>query len=127
MKRTRKFGPEDYDLLLSMIPISTTLVTTAHILTEVSNLAAQGADGDRLEAIREVLRKHCQIVDERPAPSSEASKHVVFRKLGLTDAAIALLVENEPVTVITEDLELWVHLTKVGADVINFTHHRKLL
>ena len=62
---------------------------------------------DPLDASRAVVRDAC------------------FERLGLTDAAIAMLCERG-MLVLTGDLELYLALQARGADALNFSHIRSL-
>jgi hypothetical protein len=97
-KRTSRYTVEDFDLLGQIVEQFRTLVTTPHVLTELSNLRdLQG--------------------EERPA----------FRSgfLGLTDAAIASL-SRHSYLFLTDDLNLYLTLLERGVDAINFSYLQQL-
>ncbi len=124
-KRTRAYSADDYDLLRRAVDWFAPVVVTPHILTEVSNLAGQ-LDGRLRAQAFVVLAAVIPALDERVARSSDVVRDPLFRRLGLSDAAVAFIVRNEPrpVTVLTDDLDLYLALTAAGADAINFNHLR---
>ena len=101
------------------------LVTTPHVLTEVSNL------GDLQDKERLAFRSWLIHTIELAAEYSDESRTVVrgerrvFGRLGLTDAALASL-DRHQFLFLTDDLDLYVTLAKRGADAINFDHLRPL-
>jgi len=88
-KRTQQYTIEDFDLLEILVSRFAILVTTPHLLTELSNLATlQGTELSRLR----ILFKETA---ERMQAFYDKSRHIVydaaFNRLGLADAAIATL------------------------------------
>lgn len=122
-KRTQAYTIEDFDLLDRVMAGFKTLITTPHVLTEVSNL------GDLYGQEREVFRSWFVRTVEQSREHYEESRSVVketcFRRLGLTDAAIAAL-RSHGFLFLTDDLDLYVTLVNQGADAINFNHLRPL-
>jgi acyl-CoA synthetase (AMP-forming)/AMP-acid ligase II len=122
-KRTQIFTVEDFDLLVDIVASCGGLVTTPHILAEVSNLSGQLED-DRRSRYFAVFAKLVNQLGERSVPASTAVAHPIFRRLGLTDAAVATLVQGEPIAVLTVDFDLWAHLSAAGVAAYNFNHVR---
>jgi len=120
-KRTRQYSVQDFDLLEILISQFTTLITTPHLLTELSNLAAlQGPELSRLRTLfKETVEQTQEFYDESRRIVSDAA----FSRLGLADAAIATLCRRS-LLVLTDDLELYHALTTRGFDAINFNHIR---
>lgn len=121
-KRTKAYTPDDYDLLLRVVPLFRNILVTPNILTELSNLAGQLDKGTAIDFF-ERFADEVQTVDERYVESIEAAGHVRFPRLGLTDATIHLLAA-ERILVLTDDLRLAGTLEADGFDVINFNHLR---
>jgi hypothetical protein len=74
--------------------------------------------------LRRLMKANCAVIDEQHIRAVDAANQPVFERLGLTDAAIAALVQRMKLTVITLDLDLWIHLSKHGVDAVNFNHVR---
>lgn len=123
-KRTSSYTIEDYILLSSLIDSAVTLVTTPHILTEVSNLAGQLTEPLR-SAARDQLRKFVELAIEEVTPASELVVHDSYKRLGITDAAIQT-VSSDRLTVVTDDFDLYMVGSRSGAAFINFNHLRSL-
>lgn len=97
------------------------LITTPHVLTEVSNLGRlQGRE-------RDVFRSWFVQIAEESREHYDASQLVVrqncFGRLGLTDAAIVALA-GRGFLFLTDDFDLYSALVENGVDAINFNHLR---
>jgi hypothetical protein len=121
-KRTGQYTIKDFRLLQALMVQFQNVVTTPHVLAEVSNLT----DLEPPELSR--LRLNFQEIIQRTRELYEESSAIVadpaFGKLGLTDAAIRRVAER-PVLVLTDDLPLYHYLHKSGLDAINFNHIRQ--
>jgi hypothetical protein len=109
---------EHLDRLLDLIARAPALATTTHALTEASNLLRQCAEPMRSEimvALGRLIRASGELTPE----ASRASESPEFIRLGLTDAAFALL-DPERYRVLSADLDLVVALEKRGFEVVNF-------
>lgn len=123
-KRTRDRGFEasDYELLTNFLALfESRIVTTPHILTEVSNLAGQL--GQQKQRFFAYFAKGISQLIEHCEPSKNLAQVESFAKFGLTDTAIIDLVKGQ-FLVLTEDFRLSNYLSKQGVDVINFNHLR---
>src|ERR1035437_820999 len=122
-KRTGDFVIEDYDLLVRRIAWFGKLIATPHVLSQVSDLT--DLTGNELTAIRELFK----VLVEKGEESYDTSRLLVgdpaFKRLGLTDAAIATVC-SRGVLVLTADAELHVALQERGIDALNFNHIRPL-
>jgi len=114
-KRTAAYSASDYDLLKELAQRFQRILTTAHVLTEVSNLVSPD--------IREVMRQSVVAIDELHGPSLLIMSHAIYLPFGLADAAIATL--GAKALVLTDDIKLWVQLQRLGVDAINFNHLRQ--
>lgn len=124
--RTLKaFEIEDYDLLANVITRYGfhSLITTPHILTEVSNLLGKERDDIR-QLGREAMAEFIQKCEEKTDPSAMLIKHPSFLRLGLTDVAIAIAA-NTPAFVLTADAPLYDYISRAGAAGANFNHIRQ--
>ena len=108
-------------LLERLVEQFRTLITTPHVLTEVSNLAS--LHGKDLTAFRLLFRL---LVDQMKEFCDESQLVVgdsSFNRLGLTDAAIARI-SRHSLLVLTDDLDLYMTLLDRGVDAVNFNHIR---
>jgi len=127
-RRIRDFKPcdifeiEDFDLLDALVGYLGKPITTPHILTEVSNLVAK-LHGKELAASRRDYKALVEQMDEFYDTSRAVVADAAFMRLGLTDAAIAML-ERRKLLVLTGDLDLWLTLQQRGVDAVNFNHLR---
>ena len=122
-KRTQSYNTEDFELLERLLGHFGKLVTTPHVLTQVSDLAT--LQGKELSAIRALFKIEVEVMEERYEGSRELVRDVSFERLGLTDAAIATLCHGN-VLVLTADLDLWNALQLRGVDSLNFNYVRPL-
>jgi hypothetical protein len=111
-KRTSRYTVEDFDLLGQIVEQFRTLVTTPHVLTELSNL--RDLQGEERPAFRSGF---VRTVEQATDPS--------FDRLGLTDAAIASL-SRHSYLFLTDDLNLYLTLLERGVDAINFSYLQQL-
>jgi len=120
-KRTAAFTAADYDLLLGLAGHCGRLVTTPHVLAQVSDLAElQGKERDML---RLLFKTVVEDADECYDSARDVIADPIFLRLGLTDAAIASVC-SRGILVLTADVELHLELQRRGLDAINFNHLR---
>lgn len=123
-KRTSAFTEGDFDWITKHVEGASTLFVTPHILAEVSNLSAYGLSGSKLDVVRGALRDKClPLLIEEHVPAVGVAGDEGFLRLGLTDAGIAGLAARGH-TVLTDDLDLYLHLCSRGVEAVNFNHHR---
>jgi rRNA-processing protein FCF1 len=122
-KRTDTFTIEDYRLLDRLLRESGGIVVTPNILTEVSNLLGHTDEKTR-GSLLILLRSLVRISEEHYVRSLEAVEAAEFSRLGLADASI-LSSPTEDLTVLTDDLHLYLALQRRGVEVINFNHLRE--
>ena len=121
-KRTRAYSPGDYALLAEFVGGFQRMLNTPNVLTEVSNLLGQLAEPLRRRALLALGILTGQI-EERFHASRELVSEPRFPLLGLADASIIRAVDQD-VTVLTDDLALYLHLSGAGVEAINFNHLR---
>ena len=122
-KRTGDFVIEDYDLLVRLIAWFGKLIATPHVLSQVSDLT--DLTGNELTAIRELFKVLVEKVEESYDTSRLLVGDPAFKRLGLTDAAIATVC-SRGVLVLTADAELHVALQERAIDALNLNHIRPL-
>jgi hypothetical protein len=118
----RGFTPSDYDLLCWMIDQFPRILTTPHVLTEVSNYSEQ-LKGDAGQLLVNKVILLIQRADECYEKSQALVVKDGFREFGLTDTAIGNLPSNR-FLVLTVDFPLSGWLEKRGIDVVNFNRFR---
>jgi hypothetical protein len=128
-KRVSRFTADAYDFLVRFVRSFSTLLTTPHILTEVSNLANSLQGWQKVGWIENFaalissdgsagrLREHW-------SPASNLAQTTEFSAFGITDAALSDL--SSDALVVTEDYRLSGVLRRKGRDVINFRDLRDL-
>lgn len=124
-RRTRAYTVDDFALLKLLIADATTLVTTPNVLAEASNLMRQ-FDRSRLAPILDVFRSFAAVASETYVRSAQAVGAADFERLGLNDVTI-LEAQGPDVTLITDDLHLYLTSAMAGRKVLNFTHERERL
>jgi hypothetical protein len=128
-KRISDYTLKDYELLVRLLSSFTTLLTTPHILTEVSNLANSLPERFRPDWHRNIAtliasEHETPGLRERWTPALELAKMPEFSAFGITDAALSKLTSDA--LVVTEDYRLSGTLLSQGVHVLNFRDLRKL-
>ena len=121
-KHLAMYQLDDYEVLDRLVRQFSALVTTPHILTEVSNHARhlKGSLGTTLMNSFTSFSSDCA---ERFIAAEELSRQTEYRRFGITDSGLMSL--GDAVTVITTDFELAGVLRAKGSPVINFNSYRE--
>jgi hypothetical protein len=122
-KRTGDFSIEDYDLLVRLIGWFGKLIATPHVLSQVSDLT--DLTGNELTKIRELFKVLVETIEESYDTSRLLVSDPAFKRLGLTDAAIATVC-SRGVLVLTADAQLHFALQARDIDALNFNRIRAL-
>ena len=127
-KRLEKYSGLDAQLLSGFVEKFSRILTTAPILTEVSNLAGSILSGRKK---REFFDQMLPIFDSTDSASiCHCSVHGIklvpetFSRLGFTDASI-ISIALEKHFLLTDDLDLYLDAQNKGIPAINFTHMRE--
>jgi hypothetical protein len=128
-KRVSTYTLDDYELLVRLLSSFTILLTTPHILTEVSNLANSlpewlKPDWHRNLAALIDSQHDTPGLRERWTPVTDLAQMPEFLAFGITDAALTEL--SSEALVVTEDYRLSGVLRSQGVPVLNFGDLRKL-
>lgn len=128
-KRISEYQFSDYELLTRLLGSFSILLTTPHILTEISNLAESLTGTYRRDwdtnFVALVRSEKTRIgVREKWTSAAELSERPEFLPFGLTDTALAEL--STEALVLTEDYRLSGFLKSRGIPVLNFSDLRKL-
>ena len=121
-KRTNEFLTRDYDELTSLLSGSREIWVTSHCLAETSNLLKQ-TDKEKARVLLHNLSDYCNNAYE-----SHVSKETIFGcknyvRFGVADTGFiesSLKVSKS----ITVDFRLYIELSNLGREVINFHHIR---
>ncbi len=116
-KRTAQFSAEEFDILSGLLTHFRAIVTTPHLLTEVSNLANSLPEHLK-SSWAEHFSTNIQSLVEIFHPAAEIVQEPAFNPFGLSDAALQ---KASPKTlVITDDFRLSGYLRSLGAPTLNF-------
>lgn len=117
-KRLQDYDENAFDILIEIVAAHEGLVTTPHILAEVSNLSRQIANPAR-DRIQHTFRQLIHRTEELRIPSADGCSHDQFIALGLTDAVALSACEPDeasdlPIELITADEALYNHALARG-------------
>jgi hypothetical protein len=121
-KRLNIFDPGDAVLLSATLDLFSTLHTTPHVLTEVSNLA-NSLPGWRKDSWSRFFAARVVLISEEYRSSRELAADSAAMRFGLTDAALARLARTH--AVLTVDWPLTGFLESRGLPAVNFNHLRE--
>lgn len=118
-RRTRRFAPEDYDILLDFVGGLDRVFVTPDILTEASNLLLDRSDARFMEHLRILIEES----EEITVASRVAAKSGSFVRFGLSDVVLLEAVSAEA-PLVTVDFDLYGAASAKGAGAaVNFTHY----
>lgn len=123
-KRTMAFTIDEFLLLSAIFNEFDKVITTPHILTEVSNLSGQ-LPGKLRSHFYDDFAGRIPTLSEHYTSSATVSSLNHFNKFGLTDSGIVETVKGNYL-VLTADFELFGLLQNLGVDAINFNHIRTI-
>jgi rRNA-processing protein FCF1 len=128
-KRISEYALEDYEFLVRLLGSFAVLVTTPHVLTEVSNLAnslPESFKHDWYSNLATLIGSEGEPVGlrEKWTPANELAQTPEFIAFGITDAALMKL--SSEALVVTEDYRLSGMLKRRGVPVLNFKDLRKM-
>lgn len=117
------FDEADFHLLQTFVYRFQKLVTTPHILAEVSNHADK-IKGQFRQNLSQRFAALVELLDERSEPAKTLVQSDAFLRFGLTDAAISCLAKKQ-FLVLTVDFRLAGYLQKEGVSATNFNNLRQ--
>ena len=121
--RVSQYSAADFELLEKFIRMFSTVVTTPHVLTEVSDLANSLGSPVKEQWFGH-FRTTLQLFEEHPLKAQNLSTKDEFLAFGLTDAALSSLCGEA--LLVTEDYRLSGYLRSKNLPVINFSDIRAL-
>lgn len=122
-RRTEQYSVEDFDLLQMTLAEFDEVLVTPHVLAETSNLLGYLAD-PLLSAARTMFAAILPPWQERFTRGTELTGTPVYLRLGLTDSAL-FSTASASITLLTDDLHLFIAASKAGRSAIHFTHLRQ--
>jgi hypothetical protein len=122
-RRTEKYSVEDFDLLQMTLAEFDEVLVTPHVLAETSNLLGYIAEPLLSEA-RTMFAAILPPWQERFTRGTELTGTSVYLRLGLTDSAL-FSTASASITLLTDDLPLFIAAGNAGRSAINFTHLRQ--
>jgi hypothetical protein len=120
-KRVSTFNTDDFVLLGRFLKGFEILITTPHVLAEVSNFVDQAPPYRRKELIAS-LQMFAQEYSEHYEPAKTLSQREEFAILALTDTGLAAM--SLEAVVVTTDFHLWGRIQALGGKSVNFNHLR---
>ncbi len=123
-KRTKAFSKKDFALIASLLQFFDRRVTTPNIVTEVSNLLGH-VSAHHQETAATALGQFVVGADEIYIPSRKATDDQAHARLGVSDVATIASAHQAPQPlVLTDDLDLYLELSRRGRACINYNHVR---
>lgn len=123
-RKLSQYREEDWMILAKFVEsFGSRLISTAHVLTEVSNLLSDWPLDSARARLFDSFKKMIEIVNEVPGDSGAASARAEFPFLGLTDCVLAQLTDSY--LVLSDDARMVVKLNEAGLNAINFTYFRE--
>lgn len=119
------YFPGDFERLIKFLDQFKKLITTPHILTEVSNMLGH-LSGEVEVACFNLFKETIPSLEEYVVSSEELSRKPEFTRFGITDTAI-LAAARRPCLVLTDDFRLSNYLNSSGMSAINFHQIKPLL
>ena len=122
-KRTRQYSIEDFDWLRQFVQFFQRIVTTPHILAELSNLAVErrGAKPPPyLPVLLDLIRASKELYVEKDVILGAD----YLPRLGVTDTAVIELARRKKYLVLTDDFPLFGYLQSFECEAINMNHVR---
>lgn len=121
-KRTSAYSTADYELLLRVIDQFEKLISTPHVLAEVSNLT-NGLHGGHLSDFYATFKKSLTTITEIHKFAADISQDLSLSPHGLADVGI-MSVAKDNYLVLTDDLRVASFAHQNSVDVVNFNHVR---
>ena len=125
-KRTaNKFVAEDFDTLCLLLEQFNLIITTPHVLTEVSNWLGNLSEPAKTRCFNRFAQLIRSAMHEQYTSGSSLSDNSAFVSFGIADASI-YDTARDSYLVLTDDLPLYAYLSGNGVDVLNFNEIRTI-
>lgn len=122
-KRTRAYSKTDFIILNGFFENFASIITTPHILTEISHLS-DAIQKSRLKEFIKVFIDRINNLQEVFIGKHRIVKHEDFERLGVADTGIMITCDEKKYLMLTKDRLLTDLARKNGVDVINFDEYR---
>jgi hypothetical protein len=122
-KRLQTFAHSDLEILQIVLAKFDKLITTPHILSEVSNFIEQITPERWIPGAFAHFASGIDLMEERSTPIQSIYNTEAFLNHGVADAGIVSLAQT-PYLILTDDLPLASRLESMGSGVLNFNHLR---
>lgn len=122
-KKTRNYISDDFDLLVKLLGNFKDIITTPHILAEITNLI-DWVTGKHRDILFIYLKKFIEQKQEIYLPAENIIKNSLFNQLGLSDTGMIEVAKTNNLVIITSDLDLYNHSISQNLKAINFNHIR---
>lgn len=119
-KALKAYSIKDFNTLKSVLSAATNIIVNPNIMSEASNFLDRIGPPAHTEIFK-TFAQFCRQTPEIYIPSSTASKHPTFARLGLADVVMLNMVETGA-TLLTVDLDLYLAALGAGRKAINFRH-----
>jgi len=122
-KRTNKYTTEDFEIVSKIARLSPRLITTPHILCEVSNLILGRGEGSPplfWGKLLDLIQKAHELYVQKDVLLALRG----FSKYGITDTGIIELAQRDGYLVLTDDFPLAGYLQSRRCAVLNLNHLR---
>jgi hypothetical protein len=124
----RRYSERDFTLLGSLISQTDNVVVTPNACTETSNWLKHGYIHDPARTqICMVFQNLIAASQEQYVSTIQASQRTEFERIGVTDSVLLEVAAENPCTLLTDDLPLYVAASSRGYKVVYFTHHREAI
>ncbi|WPL18899.1 hypothetical protein Thiowin_03990 [Thiorhodovibrio winogradskyi] len=123
-KRTRNFTTQDYEQINELVGLFGSKCMTPHVLAEVSNLL-DWLEPKRKQYAFSHLAEFAQAQREIFPPAAEIVATPIYFKLGITDAGLFQVAQQQPLVLLTADLPLYHYAAGRKLEAINFNHIRE--
>ena len=118
-KRTQRYSPDQFDGLAEFLGYFDKIVSTPHVLTEISNFSGQLHEPARSAYFLALAGWTPNIFDERQISAATVAAAPEFVEYGLTDAGISLVCGTS-VPFLTDDGPLAAYLAARGVRIVYF-------
>ena len=127
-KNTRNHGytADDVTFLRRLVALFRRIVTTPHILAELSNLSMQIKDPRRKDYFKRLAAELRAFHEEFISKDTilDSPQFAWLPSLGFTDMSVIVAAARHGYLVLTDDLKASAYLRKLGRDVINLNEIR---
>jgi hypothetical protein len=130
-KRTSTYSIDDFENLKIIVNKFESLITTPHILAEISNLCidSRNMENKSNKKFKEFLKTFINTIYHFKEINLEKNKILILdflKYLGVTDSALIEIAKKHKFNVITDDAGVYVKLSSFNVPVININHLRAL-